>query len=187
MSDLYRKHGIAAPAFVPTAAEIARIMKSQETNRWEAAKSLIKDNPRLVNELVLIAGVKMSLLYLAADGGDASTVELLITNGADLGRADSESALAHAILRDRKDIVEVLIERGMDPKKGMIRETKWGTPLALAVRNGGRDRAEIVAFLIAHGADVNETLDSGKTLLETARALRKSKTVELLLEHGAHE
>ena len=55
------------------------------------------------------------------------------------------------------------------------------TPLHLATVSGHK---EIVALLIAEGADVNAKIDDGKTPLDYAILFKHTKTADLLRKHG---
>jgi len=108
-------------------------------------------------------------------------VKLLLARGADIN-AGSWPALTVSIWEERKDIFDLLIQRGADVNT----TDKWGwTPLYWVVNNGvGLDFLKI---LIAHGAKVNSKYQSqtGETALIAEALFGRTEAVKLLLEAGA--
>ncbi len=58
--------------------------------------------------------------------------------------------------------------------------THW-TPLHVAAVKG---HTEVVAFLMAHGADVNARDTNGKTPLDLAMEVHNGRVTEMLIQHG---
>ncbi len=105
--------------------------------------------------------------------------KLLIARGADIS-AGSFPAFHNSILRERKDIFELLIQSGVDVNA----KDKWGyTPLCYAV---DKDDSDFVNLLIARGADVNAKHPGGETSLHYAATAGRTEAVKLLLEAGAN-
>jgi ankyrin repeat protein len=106
----------------------------------------------------------LELLTVAAAGGAAGAVRLLLDRGAD----PDGGALAAATAACRPDLVRVLLEAGArvdrrDPDTGR-------TPLHEAVAAGpGGDAPEVVRLLLAAGADVDATTNDGASALDIGR------------------
>lgn len=145
-------------------------------------------------------------LTRAAMNGDVDQVRLLIDRGAAIDRADRfrtplEAATSRAV-------VELLLERGADPKLGRVlidvirrgeldlverlldlgadvnaRDSRSQTPAFYAAEAPAGD--PILALLIARGADVDRANDLGDTALHMACKRCSLVAVELLLAAGA--
>jgi ankyrin repeat protein len=151
-----------APGLVEVLAELGAVPDAP------AAASL-DDAGRLARELDAGAPLTdpasgLDLLTLAAAGGAAQTLRLLLDRGAD---PDGGALAAAATLR-RADLVRVLLAAGAsvdrrDPDTGR-------TPLHEAVSAGaGGDAPEVVRVLLAAGADVNATTSDGASALDISR------------------
>ncbi len=106
-------------------------------------------------------------------------VKLLIARGADIN-AGLWPALHTAIQRERRDIFELLIQRGADVKA----KDTWGyTPLYYAIHN---DDSDFMNILVANGADVNTKHPGGETPLHSAAITGRTEVVQFLLEAGAN-
>ncbi len=88
------------------------------------------------------------------------------------------TALKEAIIRNKRDIVKILIEAGAN-----VNDEAYGwTPLGLAITCAGE---EIFKDLIVAKADYSERFGNGKTLLIAAAGLGRKDIVEVLLDLGA--
>jgi ankyrin repeat protein len=108
-------------------------------------------------------------------------VKLLLARGADIN-AGPWPALDVSIWEERKDIFDLLIQRGADVNT----TDEWGwTPLYWVVNNGVG--LEYLKILIAHGAKVNTKYQSrtGETALIAEALFGQTEAVKLLLEAGA--
>ncbi|SNR91538.1 Ankyrin repeat-containing protein [Geodermatophilus saharensis] len=163
-----------------------------------AAAAYLGDVDRLTGELDGGAAhtdpaTGLDLLTVAAAGGAAGTLRLLLDRGADPDRG----ALAAAAAARRPDLVRVLLDAGAradrrDPDTGR-------TPLHEAVAAGpGGDAPEVVRLLLAAGADVEATTSDGASALDIGRvaaarhrrddagqAGARDALVELLVAAGA--
>jgi ankyrin repeat protein len=105
-------------------------------------------------------------------------VKLLVARGADIN-AGPWPALTVSIWEERKDIFDLLIQRGADVNT----TDKWGwTPLSWAVDH---DNLDSLKSLIAHGAKVDTKIWGGETALMSEASKGRTEAVKLLLEAGA--
>jgi ankyrin repeat protein/acetyl esterase/lipase len=132
-------------------------------------------------------------------------IELLITKGATLNAKNNEgqTPIDVAFQQNRKDIVELLFEKGADvslhtaAQHGLLEKLKEligkgtdinavdsssMTSLHHAVRRG---RKEIVELLLANGADINAKNNEGQTPIDIAAGRNRSEVVKLLILRGA--
>jgi pectate lyase len=116
----------------------------------------------------------LTLLRVAAWEGRADEVEKLISNGADVNaHFEFDSRIMQRIL-GAKESLDIALERIL---------TDTTTPLHLAAERGHKD---IVALLIAKGADVNTEDNDGNTPGHIALDKNNSSTLELLIAKGAN-
>jgi len=123
-------------------------------------------------------------LHAAAENGHKKMVELLVGAGADVNaKTESRAAtpLVCAANRGYPAVAEVLLTQGANPN---LKDNALGSPLHYAVQNSSTN---LVAILLAHGAEVNATNDSGQTPLLLAAGDRAGRMdlVTLLLDNKA--
>ena len=94
-------------------------------------------------------------------------------------QADGATALHWAVFKGNKEIADMLLRAGANPKAA---NREGSTPLWLASVNG--DAAMIEALLTA-GADPNETLPLGRTPLMTAARTGNVAAMKVLVDRGA--
>jgi ankyrin repeat protein len=134
-----------------------------------AAAAHLDDVDRLAGELdggapLTDSATGLDLLTVAAAGGAAGAVRLLLERGAD----PDGGALAAAAAARRPDLVRALLDAGAgvdrrDPDTGR-------TPLHEAVAAGpGGDAPEVVRLLLAAGADLDATTNDGASALDIGR------------------
>jgi ankyrin repeat protein len=140
-------------------------------------------------------------LHWAAYYGHLEIAEILISRGADLDAEDPDysTPLYLAAEQGYPEVVKFLISKGA---KVNVKSARWGyTPLHRAAwgpvaRRFGQhaetfgaepeeDYKEIVAFLIAKGADINARDNDGKTAFDQATRSDKGETAALLRKNGA--
>ncbi len=90
-----------------------------------------------------------SAILLAARGGNATIVKILLALGTDPNsvKGAESSPLEMAIMSGNIKVVETLIENGADVN---VRDSRGGHPIHLAA---GQGHADILSLLIASGAD----------------------------------
>ena len=93
--------------------------------------------------------------------------------------ANAWFALNTAIIRERKDIVSLLLDWGVDINAV---EGLYGTPLVVAASHGVKD---IVLLLLDRGADINAVGGHYGTALAAAASRGRKDIVSLLLDRGA--
>ena len=144
-----------------------------------------------------------SPLLLAASAGKPGAVKLMLEAGADPKAAGETgcvaihyAAMCGGVKRLYKETVEVLLQAGADPN---ARGYKGRTALHFAARavqwNGDFDleaplvdeskatgSKEVVALLLASGADPNAKDDDGKTPLDLAKEAKNAPVEALLIE-----
>ncbi len=117
-------------------------------------------------------------LMAAAAGGKLDTIKFLLDQGAVVNQCNGnkQTALHIAVLEWKSDCVELLLEKGADPKIASCA----GTPLMCAVKKG----TKAVKLLLEHGCDVNfnNGIDCAVTL---AAGESSSEKLQLLMDHGA--
>jgi ankyrin repeat protein len=152
-------------------------------------------------------------LHCAAQFGDKNMVALLITRGADINSRDNQgnSPLTKARFFMRPDVESLLRKHGGidDSYSAMSSAIMIGDPvqiLEILKTNPGilkstdgdkhpsllydaiqtTRRPDIIALLIAKGADVNHKEAKGETPLALAILFGKDSIVAVLRKHGAH-
>jgi len=117
----------------------------------------------------------------AAARGDITAVRALIAQKSDVNapQADGATALHWAVFKSNKELVDILLKAGANPKAA---NREGSTPLWIASVNG--DAATIEALLTA-GADPNEKLPLGRTPLMTASRTGNIAAMKVLIDRGA--
>lgn len=141
-------------------------------------------NQKAITDL-LLAKMKTdpnTLLYEAVKRGDIANVHSLIENGANIETIgeNGKSLLAIAILNRHKDMVSLLLDKGMDINATQYYGEK--TFLHYEVEGG---HIELVKYLLAHKADINSRTSSGETPLQTSLLWRRFDIAKLLITSGA--
>lgn len=108
-------------------------------------------NPNGKNLYDLIFGG--SVLYAAVRSGNKKTVSLLLNAGARTTGFFARSLIYEAASCGHTEILQLLLEKGFDPKKINVYDNFIGIlPLCVAASNG---HVEIVRLLLEHGANPN--------------------------------
>ncbi|KIX02725.1 uncharacterized protein Z518_08667 [Rhinocladiella mackenziei CBS 650.93] len=132
-------------------------------------------------------------LRAAARNSDLDLIHLLLDHGASLTRQHEEFAtpLHWVAQQGLLHIVRLFVERGVNVNTW---GGKYGTALRAAVAN---EHAEVVKFLLDHGASFTEetkashttsknevVVENYESALEVAAATNNTNLVQLLLDHG---
>lgn len=114
--------------------------------------------------------------------GTVWEVEARIRNaGNELVDRCGYSALRIAIDRGESELVELLLQNGVDVKQDTERLIGW-TPISYAAEEGV---VEIVELLIRFGADINQRDRLGLTALHFAAKLESTDIINLLIGNNA--
>lgn len=113
----------------------------------------------------------------------ADLIRLLVKHGAQVNHLDRSSMapIHKAVIHDRPECVEALMEARADPNVAFMGDT----PLSIAARH---NRKRIVQILLSHReTNINHRNDQGGTALHFASAaiVDSPECVELMLQHGA--
>ena len=134
------------------------------------------------NEVSLtISGGKNVPLVEAARRGDLAAVRRLLDQKADVNAqgGDGATALHWASHLDKPELVDLLIQRGANPKS----TNRYGvTPLSLAAVNGS---AAILEKLLGAGVDPNTSMPEGETALMSAARAGNPAALKALIAGGA--
>ena len=147
-----------------------------------------------------------TLLTRCAHTGDPAAVRALVSHGAEIDAAEPEkgqTALMRAVARRHPDVARILLEAGaaVDTRTAVVQQLRGTgarsttspqgstyfdaggfTPLLFAARHGAVDSAR---WLLAAGADVNDTGADGNSALVLAAMSGHETLARYLLEHGA--
>ncbi len=119
------------------------------------------------------------LLLAIRTNGSREMVELLLAHGADPEWTTEEGVglLDEAVERNRLDLAELLIERGIDP--GETRRKSGMTALMLAA---SFEHIEMMQLLYERGADLYAVDRMGFTAADFAKRLRKRRALQWIEE-----
>lgn len=136
-----------------------------------------------IRDLLLSRGVGLEF-HEAAAAGHLGRVKTMVEKDPLLAGSyspDGFPILGLAAVFGHRGVAKYLLSRGADVNATARNATGY-TPLTGAVAGG---HAEVVALLIAHGANINHRYGNGFSPLLTAAANGHLEIVKLLLEHGA--
>lgn len=149
--------------------------------------------------------VRITALHDAAWSGDLAMVQLLIELGADprvrepaynatpLGwAAHNHQHAVVAYLVQFADIFAALACDGVDRVRALLAENPAlangldaeGDPLVFNIRSDSQRAPELIAALVAHGADLNARNPAGKTRLDDLLERGHHELADLLARHG---
>jgi ankyrin repeat protein len=130
-----------------------------------------------VNVDARLEGDGETALHRAASRGHLRATALLLDRGAKVDAADGEGVtpLVLAAYRGHTDVVKLLLERG-----AYVNAQEKRNGLSSLSHAVGRGDKELVAVLLAHGADPALKSADGRTALERAEANGATDIVALL-------
>ena len=164
---------------------------SPETGLRPAHEAARLEQPEIL-ELLLDAGADVEAkssdgrtpLFEAACRNRLAAVRLLLARGADakVTTVQGKNNLAHVAARSNsRELLAVLLDAGVD---GSGKNGKGETPLTLAISHGHR---EVVALLLARGADPHLPTRGDKSAVHRAIDAHAPEMGALLWQHGAPE
>lgn len=151
-------------------------------NRIEIAHALIAAGAN-VNQKNLIQD---SPYLLAGASGRNEILQLTLAHGADLKSTNryGGTALIPACERGHVDTVRLLIQAGVDPDH--VNRLGWTCLMeAIVLSDGGPAHQQVVAQLIAAGADLNLPDKNGLSPLQQAQQRGQTAIAKLLRDAGA--
>ncbi|WP_342189704.1 ankyrin repeat domain-containing protein [Spiroplasma endosymbiont of Dilophus febrilis] len=127
----------------------------------------------------------------AIDTGDIQIVKLLIDNGADPNVLDCNndfiSPLHYAIIKNKKEVVEVLLKsKNIKNKINNKSYLNIGCLHWISLNSKNINNLEIAELLIDNGADVNLQDENDATPLYYAISTNNKEMVQLLINKGAN-
>jgi ankyrin repeat protein len=136
----------------------------------------------LMISIAILSGCA-SALQEAAQRGDVQAVRTLLDQGADKDKNDVAYAFVQAALNGHLQVVELFLQRGVDPNVPYTFAAKRFYPLEEAAYGGN---IKIVRLLLDHGAQIDSMNGPFNfTALTQAAARGHTEIVRLLLERGA--
>jgi uncharacterized protein len=131
----------------------------------------------VVNVDARLASDGETALHRAASRGHLQAAKLILDRGATVDAADGEGVtpLVLAAYRGHTDVVKLLLERG-----AFVNAQEKRNGLSSLSHAVGRGDKELVAVLLAHGADPALKSADGRTALERAEANGATEIVALL-------
>ncbi len=156
---------------------LTALMIAAEQNNLDIARFLVQQGAEL-NGYEQIS--HLTPLMWAVEEGHFELAEFLLQSGANVNVQNpyGSTALTVAIIKDRTEIVKMLLDFGADFSNS---KDDW-TPLRLAVLEGNR---KILELLIRHGADLHETDSEGTTIYTMATARGQTELADFLVQLGA--
>jgi ankyrin repeat protein len=185
LAEKYKYAGLIAllktPPGVPQTKSVKDSPKSKpvEPPATAAPPSVSKPQPPTLASKV---GPDLNKKLLdAAEAGDTSEVQSLLTEGADANSKGSygHTALMSAAVRGHTDTVRTLLKAGADVN------AKGSTGRTALMEAASAGYTDTMRTLIEKGADVNAKDNEGWTALFWATYSRRTDTVRFLLEKGA--
>ncbi|CAH0282934.1 ankyrin repeat domain-containing protein [Agrobacterium fabrum] len=111
---------------------------------------------------------------------EEEVLNLLLKNGADINAANDEGVTILHIITD-PDTVSLLVKRGANIE---ARDERGWTPLIMQANNQ-QNGPDVVAALLAQGADPNAEGFAGETALSFAKQTGDAALVRMLIASGA--
>ena len=137
----------------------------------DAVRRILKEDPSAISDRHFILGtaedygdeevIHPTVLHAAVWAKHANIVELLLVSGSDIEALDAQqqTPLHYAVQGTSPEIVTLLLDHGANVE---ARDCYGSTPLIVLARNRiNESPIEIADILIAHGADIRATTDSG--------------------------
>ncbi len=115
--------------------------------------------------------------------GDAESVELLLSHGADKDVKSMNVALIFSATHGYQELVQRLLDAGADPRANIVTNYVPESPILAAAYSDSLN-TEIVKLLLQRGVDVEAKDARGETPLRIARDRGQTEIVRLLSQSG---
>lgn len=145
----------------------------------ETVKTMLSAGPALATSVDKFKFQPIHLLDMYFDG---EILNLLLANGADINAKNDEGVTLLHIIRD-PDAVTILVQKGADIE---ARDMGGWTPLIMQA-SAQQDGADVVAALLANGANPNAKGNNGESALSFARQTGDDEFIQVLIEGGAKD
>ena len=114
-------------------------------------------------------GKRLPPLAIAAGAGSIASAKLLIASGANVNdNFEGSHPLDYAVISDSEQMVQLLLDHGAEINP---RNHGPSTPLMVAITGPGYHRAEMVRYLLSHGADPMQKTARGLSLVDFAKKI----------------
>lgn len=127
-------------------------------------------------------GNAMKAFHDAVHAGETETVRTMLANGADINAVNDEGVTILHIVTD-PDAVSLLVGKGANVE---ARDKRGWTPLLMQTNNQ-ENGPDVVAALLAHGADPNAVGNDGETALSFARETGLEPFSDIVTANGARK
>lgn len=127
-------------------------------------------------------GNAMKAFHDAVHAGETETVRTMLANGADINAVNDEGVTILHIVTD-PDAVSLLVGKGANVE---ARDKRGWTPLLMQTNNQ-ENGPDVVAALLAHGADPNAVGNDGETALSFARETGSEPFSDIVTANGARK
>ncbi|MBQ9578333.1 MAG: ankyrin repeat domain-containing protein, partial [Ottowia sp.] len=152
---------------------ITALMRAAMNGHTDTVKMLL-DKGASVNATTLNGQTALSI---ALDRGNINVAEILLARG-----ADPNACFLLTLWHGRLDTAKLLLAHGADINHKTESDAEKRTPLMYAAYY---DREDLIAFLLDHGANVNDINQDGETALSFAVAENNINMAKILLDKGA--
>ena len=170
-------------SFGPAAATDANVIKTfhgaVHRGDVKTVQSMLGSDPALATSMDEYNFQPIHLLDMYFD---ADILDLLLAAGADISAKNDEGVTLLHIVTD-PDAVSLLVQRGADIE---ARDVKGWTPLIMQANNQ-ENGPDVIAALIANGANRNAEGSAGETALSFAHQAGDEEFLKVLTAGGATE
>lgn len=169
----------SGPAAAMNGEAVKKFHRAVAVGDINTVRSMISADPALASSA---DEDKFQPIHLLDVYFDEEILNLLLANGADINaRNDKGITLLH-IVTDAHAIA-TLVSKGADMES---RDQKGWTPLMEQTTNQ-QNGSDVVAALLANGADPNAKGNNGESALSLARKRSDAELVEMLMKAGAKD
>jgi ankyrin repeat protein len=167
------------PAAAMDAAMIEKFHDAVHIGDLKTVSAMLATDPALATS---VDEDKFSPIHLLDMYFDEKILDLLLANGADINARNDEGVTLLHIITD-PDAVSLLVQRGADIE---ARDVRGWTPL-ICQANNQDNGPDVVAALLANGANPNAKGSKGETALSFARGTGDEEFIKVMEEGGARD